>query len=273
MSQIHPLAYVEEGATIGSDVTIEAFAVVKKDVILKDHVTIKSHAYIEGFTTIDEYSVIWPGAVIGTKTPDLKYHGEKTTVFIGKHCEIREYATINSSCGEGTSVRIGDHCLIMKYCHVAHNCEIGHHVIIANNTQLAGHVIVEDYVVIGGMTPVHQFCRIGTHSMVGGFSGIGRDVPPYTIGTGHPYRLGGLNLVGLKRRGFSPEVRSALFQAFRLTYRMGLPLKEALERIASEVTPLPEVKNWLNFCTHSKRGLIGFDVKPAVQENVVVEAL
>lgn len=256
-SNIHPLAIVEPGANVGNDVTIEPFAVVKANVTLKDHVVIKSHAYIDGYTTIDEGTVIWPGASIGTKPQDLKYRGEKSFIEIGKHCEIREYATINSSCVENSIVKIGDHCLIMAYCHVAHNCSIGNRVIMANSSMLAGHVIVEDFAIIGGFTPVHQFSRIGTHAMVGGFSRVSHDVPPYTIGGGSPFRFGGLNLIGLKRHKFPLEVRKALSAAFRITYRMKLGLKDSMRRIEEEVPPCEEVRHWLDFCRSSKRGLIG----------------
>lgn len=257
-SYIHPSAIIEDGATIGNNVTVEAYAVVKSTVILEDNVVIKSHAYIDGYTTIGEGTVVWPSASIGTKTQDLKFRGEKTYVVIGKNCEIREFCTINASCQEGSTVRIGDHCLIMAYCHVAHNCEIGNRVIMANNANLAGHVIVEDFAVIGGMTPIHQRSRIGCYSMVGGFSRITHDVPPYTIGAGVPYKLGGLNLVGLKRHGFPIEVRKSLTQAFRLTYRSGLHIEEALDQIQKEAPMNEHVEHWINFCRNSKRGLIGF---------------
>ncbi|NGX44931.1 MAG: Acyl-[acyl-carrier-protein]--UDP-N-acetylglucosamine O-acyltransferase [Chlamydiae bacterium] len=255
---IHPAAIVEPGATIGNNVTIEAYAVIKETVTLKDDVLIKSHAYIDGHTTIGEGTIVWPFASIGTKTQDLKFRGEKTFVVIGKKCEIREFATINSSCQENSVVRVGDYCLIMAYCHVAHNCEIGNHVIMANNASLAGHVVVEDHAIIGGMTPVHQFSHIGCYSMVGGFSRITHDVPPYSIGAGSPYKLGGLNLVGLKRHGFPLEVRKALTMAFRLTYRSELHIDEALERIENEVAMSAEVQHWVDFCRSSRRGLIGF---------------
>lgn len=263
-SHIHPAAIVETGAKIGENVTIEAYAVIKSTVTLEDNVVIKSHAYIDGYTTIGEGTVVWPSASIGTKTQDLKFRGEKTFVVIGKNCEIREFCTINSSCQENSIVKIGDNCLIMAYCHVAHNCEIGNRVIMANNANLAGHVIVEDFAVIGGMTPVHQFSRIGSYSMVGGFSRITHDVPPYTIGAGAPYKIGGLNLIGLKRHGFPFEVRKALSQAFRFTYRSGLTLQAALEKIEQEIPADPHVKHWIDFCRNSRRGLIGF-------QSVVVE--
>ncbi len=264
-ANIHPMAIVEPGAHIGEGVTVEAFAVVKATVTLGDHVVIKSHAYVDGNTTIGEGTVVWPFASIGTKAQDLKYRGEKTFVNIGKYCEIREYATINSSCQEGSVVRVGDHCLIMAYCHVAHNCEIGSHVVMANGAMLAGHVIVEDHAIIAGMTPVHQFSRIGAYAMVGGLSRVTHDVPPFTLGAGSPYKVGGLNMVGLKRHNFSPEVRRALTRAFRITYRSGLRLSDALQQIQSEFAShshvQPYIQHWLDFCASSKRGLIGLHLE------------
>jgi len=257
MSNIHPLAIVEDGAKLGKNVTVEPFAVVKANVTLEDGVVIKSHAYIDGFTTIGENTIIWPGASIGTKTQDRKFRGEKTFVLIGEQCEIREYATINASCQENSAVRIGDNCLIMAYCHVAHNCEIGNGVIMANSAMLAGHVIVEDNAIIGGMTPVHQFSRIGTHAMVGAFSRVFADVPPYTVGGNIPYRFGGINRIGLKRNGFPLQVRKELTKAFKLTYRSGLHLEEALGRIEEELEMIPEIRHWLEFCRTTKRGLMG----------------
>lgn len=256
-ANVHPLAIVEEGATIGENVTIEAFAVVKQNVTLHDNVVIKSHVYIDGYTTIGSGTVIWPGASIGTKTQDLKFRGEKTYVVIGKNCEIREYVTINSSTFEGSTVQVGDNCLIMAYCHIAHNCTVGSNVIMSNNALLAGHVIVEDFAIIGGMTPVHQFSRIGCHAMVGGMSRVTHDVPPYTVGGGIPYHFGGINRVGLKRRKFPFETRQMIARAYRLVYRSGLPLEEALIRIENDLPQISEVVHFVNFCRQSKRGLIG----------------
>lgn len=256
-SLIHPLAFVEPGATIGENVTVEPFAVVKSTVTLADHVVIKSHAYIDGHTTIGEGTIVYPSASIGTKTQDLKYRGEKTFVTIGKRCEIREFVTINSSCQENSVVSIGDDCLIMAYCHVAHNCEIGNRVIMSNSAMLAGHVLVEDYAIIGGMTPIHQFSRIGRYAMVGGFSRVPRDIPPYTVGGGFPYKFGGVNIVGLKRHKFPLEVRASLSKAFKITYRLGLRLEDAIRVIEQEVEPHKEVLHWIEFCRTSKRGLVG----------------
>lgn len=256
-SKIHPTAIIEPGAILGENVTVEAYAVIKSTVTLGDNVVIKSHAYIDGNTTIGDETVIYPFASIGTKTQHLKFRGEKTFVKIGKKCEIREFVTINSSSGENTTVKVGDFCLIMAYCHIAHNCELGNHVVMSNNATLAGHVIVEDYGIVGGLTPVHQFVRIGTYAMVGGMSRVTHDIPPYTIGAGIPFKFGGLNLVGLKRHGFSLETRQALSKTFRLMYRSKLMPNEALARIEEEIEPIPQILRWLDFCRQSKRGLMG----------------
>ncbi|HPE85150.1 MAG: acyl-ACP--UDP-N-acetylglucosamine O-acyltransferase [Chlamydiia bacterium] len=257
-TDIHVTAVVEEGAQIGRGVTIEPYAIIKKNVILEDLVTVKSHAYVDGHTTVGKGTVIYPFASVGSKTQDRKFKGEKTYVKIGQNCEIREYVTINSSCGEESSVIIGDDCLFMAYCHVAHHCEIGNHVTMANASMLAGHVVIEDSVTVGGMTAVHQFCRLGAHSMIGGQSGIVRDIPPYTVGFGSRlYRIGGLNLIGLRRRKFSREDIASLNEAYKITYRSGLSLNEALEKIEKEIEPNPCIIHWLQFARSSKRGLSG----------------
>lgn len=265
MNQIHPTAIIEDGAEIGQGVVIEPYAIVKKNVKVGDQCVIKSHVYLDGHTTIGEKTTIWPSASIGTQTQDKKFAGETTYVKIGSNCQIREFVTINSSCEEGSIVEVGNDCLIMAYCHVAHNCKVGNGVIMANGAMLAGHVEVENYVTIGGMTPVHQKVRIGESSMVGGFSRITHDIPPYTIGAGYIYKLGGLNIVGLKRKGFSFEVRQELAKAYRMTYKMKLPLSEALIRIEKELTGYPEILHWVEFCKQSTRGLSGSDSADAVE--------
>ncbi len=270
-SNIHPMALVEPGAIIGNNVTIEAFAVVKSNVRLDDNVTIKSHAYIDGCTTIGEGTTIYPSASIGTKTQDLKFIGEKTYVKIGKKCEIREFVTINSSCGEGTSVEIGDQCLIMAYCHIAHNCIVGNRVVMVNNASLAGHVIVEDCAIIGGLTGIHQFVRIGAHAMVGGMSRVTKDIPPYTIGAGIPFKFGGINRIGLSRRGFTLATRMELNKAFKLVFRSKLTLEEAIQQIETTLDPIPEIQHWIKFCKESKRGLMGLEgVTQGSEEEITV---
>lgn len=270
-NQIHPTAIVAPGVSIGNNVTIEPYAVIiSPHVVLEDGVTIKSHAYIDGHTTIGEGTTIYPGASIGTKTQDLKYRGEKTFVKIGKNCDIREYVTINSSCQENSIVQVGDNCLIMAYCHVAHNCIVGNRVIMSNNATLAGHVTVEDCAIIGGMTPIHQFVRIGKYAMVGGMSRVTHDIPPFTIGAGIPFKFGGLNIIGLKRHGFSLEVRRELSKAYRLLYRSQNLFQEALNLIERECKPLPEIQHFVEFCRSTKRGLMclqgGEEELPQVEE-------
>lgn len=266
-SQIHPSAVVSPQATIGNRVSIDPFAVVGPGVTLSDGVHIKSHAVIEGHTTIGEDSVIYPHAVIGTAPQDLKFRGEQTKVLIGKRCQIREFVLINSSTQEGSEVRLGNDCMIMATCHIAHNCELGDGVIMANGAVLGGHVIVEDGAIIGGMTPIHQWSRIGRYAMVGGMSRLGQDMPPFLIGGGVPFKLGGLNLVGLKRRGMPKETRFELTKAFKILYRSGLRSSEALDKIEQECAPIDEIKHFVSFCRGTKRGLVcmqGATSRPAV---------
>lgn len=254
---IHPSAIVHPEAQLGEGVVIEPFAVINEGVSLEEGVHIKSHAYIDGHTHIGAGTVVYPGACIGTKTQDLKYRGETTYVRIGKRCQIREFVTINASCGEESSVTIGDGCLIMAYCHVAHNCQLGDQVIMSNNATLAGHITVESFAIIGGMTPIHQHVRIGTHAMVGGMSRITHDIPPYMIGGGIPFKYGGVNRVGLSRRGFGLHDRQQLMKAFQLLFRKGLKLEEALATIEAEVEPSRERDHLLSFCRTTERGLMG----------------
>lgn len=253
-AKIHSTAVVERGAHIGADVTIEPYAVVKAHTIVEDGVTIKAHAYIDGHTTIGQGTLIYPSASIGTAPQNLKYRGTTRDLIIGKNCIIREFVTINCS-HEGHGVRVGDNCFIMAYCHIAHNCVLGKHVVMSNQATLAGHVIVEDHVNIGGIAAVHQFVHIGAYAMVGGLSRVTNDVPPYSIGAGIPYKMRGLNIVGLKRHGFTLATRAQLSKAFRLMYRSGLKPNEALTRMREELDLIPEVQHWIEFCENSRRGL------------------
>lgn len=265
-TKIHPTAQIASGATLGKGVVIEPYAILASPhIVLEEGVTVRSHAYIDGYTTIGEGTVIYPGAVIGTKTQDRKFRGERTFVRIGKRCEIREFVTINASCGEDTVVEVGDDCLVMAYCHIAHNCKVDRGVIMSNNATLAGHVHVEEYAIIGGHTPIHQFTRIGRYAMVGGMSRVTHDFPPFLIGAGVPCKFGGINSVGLKRHGFSLEVRQELMQAFRILYRSSLPFKEALYRIETELKPYAEIHHFLQFCRSTQRGIMG------LQEEVTPE--
>ena len=261
MSQIHPTAIIEAGAKIGNNTVVEPYAIIKGNVTIGAHCKIKSHVYLDGNTTIGDHVTIWPFTSIGAKPQDLKYKGEKTFVTIGNHTEIRECVTINSSCGEGQVVKVGDNCLVMACCHIAHNCVIGNHVIMSNGVLLAGHVEVGDFAIIGGMTPLHQFVRVGSYAMVGGMSRVTHDIPPFTIGGNVPFHIAGLNMVGLKRHNFDLSLRQQLTKAFKLTYRSGYTLSEAIAKIEQEVESSPSIRHWVDFCKKTKRGLIDLQNK------------
>lgn len=256
MAKIHPTAIVHPKVQIGQDVEIGPYVVINSPhVILGDGVVLKSHVYLDGHVTIGKGTVIWPFASIGSQTQDLKYKGEVTYVEIGENCQIREYVTINSSCGEGTKVVIGNQCLIMAYCHVAHNCFVGNGVIMSNGATLAGHVTVGNHAILGGVCAVHQYTRIGDYAMVGGGSMVGQDLPPFCIGTGFPLRVVGLNVVGLKRHKFSFELRKQLIRAYRLTYQSNLPWDQAREQIVEELGLNESLNIWIHFCDQTVRGL------------------
>lgn len=249
-ARIHPKARISAGAVIGPYVVIES-----PHVVVEENVVIKAHVYLDGHTRIGKNTTIWPFASIGTQTQDLKYRGEVTYVDIGEGCQIREYVTINSSCGDGTKVSVGDRCLIMAYCHIAHNCTLGSHVIMSNGATLAGHVTVGDHAVLGGVCAVHQWTRIGAYSMVGGGSMVSQDLPPFCIGSGFPLRVVGLNIIGLKRHRFSLELRKQLIRAYRLTYQSNLHWNDARAHILAELPMTPHLQTWIAFCDHTTRGL------------------
>jgi UDP-N-acetylglucosamine acyltransferase len=256
MAEIHPTALVHPGAKLAAGVKVDAYAVIASPhVELEEGVVVKPHVYIDGNVKVGKGTVIWPFASIGSQTQDLKYRGETTYVEIGQQCQIREYVTINSSCGEGTKVVVGNNCLLMAYCHVAHNCTIGNGVIMANSATLAGHVHVGNYVTLGGICALHQYTRIGDYAMVGGGSMVAQDIPPYCICSGYPAKVAGLNIIGLKRRKFPIDLRKMLIRAYRITYQSGLSWKEAREVLLLEMGDEPFVEKWVEFCDQTKRGL------------------
>jgi UDP-N-acetylglucosamine acyltransferase len=213
---IHPSSIVEDGASIGAGVRIGPFCTIAADVILAEDVELKSHVAIAGRTLIGARTRIWPFASIGHQPQDLKYAGEPTTLEVGADCMIREGVTINPGTVQGGGLtRIGNGCLFMVSAHVGHDCIIGNSVVVANNVAMAGHVHVGDQVVIGGNAAVHQFCRIGRGAMIGGLTGVERDVIPYGSVLGNRAHLAGLNLVGLKRRGAPREDIHALRAAWK----------------------------------------------------------
>jgi len=256
LTQIHPSAVIDSKAEIGEDVQIGPFAVIEADVKIGDGCEIHPHAVIASGTTIGSKSRIFSGAVIGTIPQDLKFDNEKTFVSIGENTTCREYATVNRGTNHSWTTRVGDNCLLMAYSHTAHDCQIGNNVVIANAVNMAGHVVIEDHVGVGGMCAIHQFVHIGDHSFIGGMSAIKKDVPPYILAMGDPLTYGGLNSVGLSRRGFTPEVLSLLKKAYKVLYRQNLTIDQAVEKIEQEFEMVPELSRLLDFLKGSERGII-----------------
>ena len=229
---VHPTAIVEEGASIGANAHIGPFCIVGPHVEIGEGTVLKSHVVVNGHTTIGSNNEIYQFASIGEVNQDLKYAGESTRLEIGDRNRIRESVTIHRGTVQGGGLtKVGSDNLFMVNAHIAHDCTVGDRCILANNATLAGHVSVDDFAIIGGMTAVHQFCIIGAHVMVGGCSGVAQDVPPYVIAQGNHATPFGVNIEGLKRRGFSPERITLIKQMYRLLYRKGLTLDAARQQI------------------------------------------
>ena len=219
MMQIHPTAIVAPGARLAADVVIGPYCIIGANVTLGPRVVLRAHAVVDGHTSIGEGTRLFPFASVGLEPQDLKYRGEQSELVIGCNNTIREYVTINPGTeGGGMVTRIGDGCLFMVGAHVAHDCQIGDHVIMANNATLAGHVVVDDWAVLGGLCAVHQYVRIGKHAMIGGMSGVERDVIPYGQVMGDRARLCGLNIIGMQRRGFSREDIQGVRNAYQFLF-------------------------------------------------------
>lgn len=249
-SEIHP------EATIGENVTIEAFVRIDKDVVIGEGTWIGANASIYAGARIGKHCKIFPGAVISAEPQDLKFNGEYSTVEIGNYTTIREYATINRGTASKGVTRIGNHCLLMAYSHIGHDSDIGHHCVISNSVQVAGEVIIEDWVVVGGMSAIHQFCRIGTHSMVSGMTGILSDVAPYTKVFGVPAKYIGINAVGMKRREFTKQQINAVHDIYRILFQQGLNTSDALDLIESSIEDSEEKDRIVNFIQKTHRGII-----------------
>ena len=229
-NSLHKTAVISKKTSIGKNVSIGPYSIIGPDVVLDDNVKIHSHVNIDGYTKIGRDTTIFPFASVGTIPQDLKFKGEKSNLVIGKNNIIREHVTINPGTkGGGLNTKIGNNCLFMIGSHVAHDCKIGNNVIMANNATLAGHVVLEDYAIIGGLSAVHQFVRIGKHAMVGGMSGVEHDVIPYGSVMGERAFLSGLNIIGLKRRGFNRKQIHDLRTAFRLIFSIEGTILERLK--------------------------------------------
>ncbi len=253
---IDPRAVVHPNACIGENVKIGPFAVIEDDVRIGNDSVIGPHTLISCGARIGNQCTIHHGAAIGGPPQDLKYNNEKTELIIGDRTVVREFATLHRGTIAHGKTEIGSDTFIMAYAHISHDSQIGSHVIIANSVNMGGHVEIDDWAIIGGLTAIHQFVKIGCHVMVGGNTGVGKDVPPYVMAANEPFRFEGLNKVGLRRRGFSREVIEALDAAYSILYLDKLNVSQAVERIRTEVPQIPEVQRVLEFISKSTRGII-----------------
>lgn len=254
---ISELAVIDPGAQIGNNVKIGPFCYIGKDVIIGDDCELNSHVVIKGPTTIGKGNRFFQFASIGEECQDLKYKGEPTQLIIGDNNTFRESCTIHRGTIQDNSLtHIGSNNLFMAYTHVAHDCMVGSHCILANNASIAGHVHVGDWAILGGMTAVHQFCHIGAHSFVAASSLILKDIPPYVMASGSAAKPFGLNSEGLKRRGFSSEIISEIKRAYKVVYRQGNSVDEAIAALAKLSEQYPEIKLFSDFIQASSRGII-----------------
>ena len=254
-TKIHPKALVDRGAFLDEGVKIGPYAVIGKNAKIGNSTVVEGFAHILGHTTIGKGCKISSYAVIGGPPQDLKYKGEESFLVIGSNNVIREFVTINPGTEANSQTLMGDNNLIMAYSHVAHNCEIGSNNILANAATLAGYVKIEDGVVVGGLVAVHQFCRIGSFSIIGGCSKVVQDVPPYSLCDGHPTKVYNVNLVGLRRAGFSKAKIDTIKRAFKVIFFENHPFTRAKEIISNEIPALEEIKYLLKFISSSKRGI------------------
>jgi UDP-N-acetylglucosamine acyltransferase len=250
------LASVHPDAIIGKNVTIDPFVVIDKNVVIGDNTSIHSHAVIFEGARIGENCRIFPGAVIAGIPQDLKFKGEETICEIGDNTIIRECATVNRGTASKGKTIVGKNCLLMAYSHTAHDCIVKDNVIIGNATQLAGEVEVDDYAILSGGTLVHQFSHIGKHTMVQGGSRLGKDIPPYIIVGREPITYSGINIVGLRRRGFTNEQVSTIQEIYRLLYQSGLNNSAAVRYIDANIPDGEEKREVLSFIVNSQRGIV-----------------
>lgn len=248
MPRIHPTAIVASGAQLAPDVSIGPYCIVGGNVVLEAGVTLAAHVLVEGRTVIGAGTRIFPFAAIGLEPQDLKYRGEPSRLVIGHNNTIREYVTMNpGTAGGGMLTSVGNACLFMVGVHIAHDCQIGDHVVMANNATLAGHVVIDEFAVLGGMCAVHQHVRIGKHAMIGGMSGVERDVIPYAQAMGNRARLSGLNIVGMQRRGFNREDIQELRNAYQMLFGAEGTFSERTEAVAQRFGSLGPVGDVLDF--------------------------
>jgi len=254
---IHPTAIVSPGARLGAEVVVGPYAVLGDGVEVGDRTRIDSHAVVQGPTRIGADNRLHPFASIGGEPQDKKYDGSLTRLEIGDRNVIREYCTFHRGTPDGGEItRIGDDNWIMAYVHVAHDCQVGSNTVMANCATLAGHVTVDDFVVLGAFTVVHQFCALGRYAFTAMGSVVLKDVPPYVTVGGNAASAHGINREGLRRAGFAPETIRDLHRAYRLVYRNGLRVPEALERLEAMRAGCPEVVPFIDFLAASSRGIV-----------------
>ncbi|HLH39859.1 MAG TPA: acyl-ACP--UDP-N-acetylglucosamine O-acyltransferase [Bryobacteraceae bacterium] len=255
---IHPTAIVQAGAKIAESAEIGPYCLVGPRVSIGARTRMMAHVFLDGDLEIGEDNIFFPYSTVGVASQDLKYRGEPSRTRIGHRNQIREFVTIHRGTeGGGMLTSIGDDNLLMAYVHVAHDARIGSHTVISHAATLGGHVMVEDWGIVGASSGVHQFCRVGRHAFIGGYSVITRDVLPFSnTVTEREARVFGANVTGLKRRGFAPSTIDALHKAFRLLTHSGLNTTQALERIAAEIEPSPELDELIRFIRSSERGFV-----------------
>jgi UDP-N-acetylglucosamine acyltransferase len=253
---IHPTAVIHPTATLAPDVEVGPYAVIGERVFIDSGSRVGPHAIVEPFTSIGRDCQIFSGAVVGGVPQDLKFQGEESYCVIGDRNVIREHVTINRATAGGDVTRVGNDNLFMAYVHIAHDCQVGNGVVLANGVTVAGHVVIEDQAFVGGMTGLHQFIRVGKMSMVGAMSRLAQDVPPFMLAEGSPPKVYGLNVVGLRRKGIPPQARTQLKRAYKLLYRSGLNLGQAMAEIA-KLEPTPELRHLIAFLQSTERGISG----------------
>jgi len=254
-SQIHPTAIINPKAEIGDECLIGPYCIIGADVKLGVGCKLHSHVVLDGLTTIGPRCEFYPFACIGLKTQDLKWKGGRCRAEIGSDNVFREHVTVHTATNEEGVTRIGSHGNFLAYSHIAHDCVVGDHVIFSNNGTLAGHVTVGDHAIVGGLAAVHQFCRIGRMAIIGGCAKVVQDVPPYMIADGNPAETRGVNKVGLERNGVPEEIQRALREAYKIVFRSGLTVSNALDKVCAEVPPSREIEQFIDFCRTSERGI------------------
>lgn len=253
---ISPLAYIDPNAKIGNNCDIAPFVFIDKNVVIGDNNKIMPHASIMYGTKMGNNNTIFPGAVIGAVPQDLKFVGEETTAEIGDNNLIRENVTINRGTAAKGKTVVGSHNLLMESVHVAHDVILGSNCIIANSTKFGGEVIVDDYAIISAAVLTHQFCHVGGYTMIQGGSRFSKDIPPFIIAGRDPITYAGINLIGLRRKGFSNELIENIHNAYRIIYQSGLNVSEALEQVKKEIPMSKEINYIVSFIENSERGII-----------------